>query len=243
MAGTKTRSSGQQFNPKGVTQGNTLVDPNTGQPIDVVTDVQGTRRLAVDANITAQVPEIKVELDYNEDSVQIGDPNTGSTLKINSDGSIDSNTEVDAGDGDNVGLKVQQRNNAPTDTQYNKRVTATTGTQDTDTTSMDVSLHDHQGNQFSQSNPFQITTNYEKIIQVILNSTWMKNAVYDQVLTTVSPDRQTITLDFKEDGLTIGKAFVNYLSDLNWNFTLERYLLEEDGTQWLDDDDVPLFLE
>lgn len=103
--GTKgTRSSGSQFNPKGVTQGNTLVDPNTGQPIDVVTDVQGTRRLAVDANITAQVPEIKVELDYNEDSVQIGDPNTGSTLKINPNGSIDANVEVDAADGDNIAI-------------------------------------------------------------------------------------------------------------------------------------------
>lgn len=103
--GTKgIRSSGTQYNPKGATQGNTLVDPNTGQPIDVVTDVQGTRRLAVDANITAQVPAIEVELDYENDSVQIGDPNTDSTLKINPDGSIDSNVEVDAADGDNIAI-------------------------------------------------------------------------------------------------------------------------------------------
>lgn len=103
--GTKgTRSSGSQFNPKGVTQGNTLVDPNTGQPIDVVTDVDGTRRLAVDANITAQVPAIEVELDYENDSVQIGDPNTDATLKINPDGSIDTNVEVDAADGDNIAI-------------------------------------------------------------------------------------------------------------------------------------------
>lgn len=103
--GTKgTRSSGSQFNPKGVTQGNTLVDPNTGQPIDVVTDSEGTRRLAVDANITAQVPQIQVELDYEEDSVSIGDPNTDTTLKINPNGSIDANVEIDAADGDNIAI-------------------------------------------------------------------------------------------------------------------------------------------
>lgn len=103
--GTKgIRSSGTQYNPKGATQGNTLVDPNTGQPIDVVTDVQGTRRLAVDANITAQVPAIEVELDYENDSVQIGDPNTDATLKINPNGSIDANVEVDAADGDNIAI-------------------------------------------------------------------------------------------------------------------------------------------
>jgi len=102
--GTKGKSPGSQHNPKGVNQGNTLIDPNTGQPIDVVTDVQGTRRLAVDANITAQVPAIEVELDYNNDSVQVGDPNTGATLKINPDGSIDANTEIDAADGDNIAI-------------------------------------------------------------------------------------------------------------------------------------------
>lgn len=104
--GTKgTRSSGSQFNPKGVTQGNTLVDPNTGRPIDVVTDTQGTRRLAVDANISIDSTTINVDLDYNDDSVQVGDPNTGSTLKINADGSIDTNVQIDASGGDNIAIK------------------------------------------------------------------------------------------------------------------------------------------
>lgn len=243
--GTKgTRSSGTQYNPKGATQGNTLVDPNTGLPVDVVTDSEGIRRIAVDANITAQVPQIEVELDYNEDSVQIGDPNTGATLKINPDGSIDSNMEVDAADGDNVGIKAQDRNLSPSDTQYNKRVTAKTGTgTNADTTSMDVALHDHQGNEFTQANPFQISTNYEKIIDVVLKSAWMKLAVYDEVVTTVSPNRQVITLDFKEDTFIIGQALINFTSDLSWNFTLERFVCDDDGSHLLDDDDVPLFLE
>lgn len=105
--GTKgNRSSGTQHNPKGVTQGNTLVDYRTGEPISVTTDVNGIRRLAVDANVTATIGNIDVDLDFNEDSVQIGDPNTGFTLKINTDGSIDANIEMDADDGDNVAISA-----------------------------------------------------------------------------------------------------------------------------------------
>jgi hypothetical protein len=103
--GTKgNRSSGTQHNPKGVTQGTTLVDYRTGEPITVLTDGSGNRRLAVDANVTASIGNINVDLDFNEDSVQIGDPNTGFTLKINTDGSVDANVEVDAADGDNIAI-------------------------------------------------------------------------------------------------------------------------------------------
>lgn len=104
MSTKSNRSSGTQHNARGVTQGNTLVDPKSGLPIDVIEDSEGKKRLAVDAKITAQIGELQVELDYNEDSVQIGDPNTGTTLKINPDGSIDSNVEVDAADGDNIAI-------------------------------------------------------------------------------------------------------------------------------------------
>lgn len=104
--GTKgSRSSGSQFNPKGVVQGNTLVDPNTGQPVDVIIDNVGVRRLAVDANITAQIPQIDVELDYEEDSVAVGDPNSNTILKINPDGSIDTNVQIDASSGDNIAIQ------------------------------------------------------------------------------------------------------------------------------------------
>lgn len=243
--GTKSnRSAGTQHNPKGVTQGVTLVDPKSGNPIDSVTDSNGVRRIAVDGNFTAQNVQATVELDYTEDSVSIGDDVSGNKLKIENDGSINANVEVDAADGDNVGLKVQQRNNSPSDAQYNKRVTAKTGTgANSDTTSMDVSLHDHQGNELTDRNPFQVSTNYEKIIQVVLKSAWMKLAVYDEVITTVSSDRSSINLSFKEDGNLIGEAIINFTSDLSWNFNLYRYLVDDDGSQLLDDDDTPLFLE
>jgi hypothetical protein len=159
MATKSNKSSGSQHNPKGVTQGVTLVDPKSGNPIDTVLDTNGLKRLAVDANFTAQNVQANVELDYNEDSVEIGDSNTGSTLKINTDGSIDANVEVDAGDGDNVGLKVQERNLSPADTKYSKRVTAITGTgNNSDSTSLDVSLHDENGNSYTAENPLFINS-------------------------------------------------------------------------------------
>lgn len=243
--GTKSnRSSGTQHNPKGITQGVTLVDPKSGNPIDSVTDSNGVRRIAVDGNFTAQNVQATVELDYQEDSVSIGDDVSGNKLKIEDDGSINANVEVDAADGDNIGLKVQQRGNSPSDALYNKRVTAKTGTgPNSDTTSMDMSIHDHEGNELTDRNPLQVSTNYEKIIQVVLKSAWMKLAVYDEVITTVSPDRSSINLSFKEDGYLIGEAIINFTSDLNWNFNLYRYLVDDDGSKLLDDDDTPLFLE
>lgn len=153
--GTKSnKSSGTQHNPKGVTQGVTLVDPKSGNPVDTVTDSNGVRRIAVDGNFVAQNVQAFVELEHTEDSVAIGDENSGNMLKIESDGSINVNIESDATDGDNIGLKVQERNLSPDDTKYTKRVTAKTGSSDTDTTSLDVSLHDHSGNQFTETNQF-----------------------------------------------------------------------------------------
>src|SRR3990172_10746288 len=106
--GTKsTRSSGTQFNPKGVTQGNTLIDPNTGDPVSVITDVSGKRRLCVDANITAQTIQVNVDLDGTDgDTIAIVDPDSGNSLEINADGSINANTEVDAADGDNIAISA-----------------------------------------------------------------------------------------------------------------------------------------
>lgn len=104
MATKSTRSAGSQFTARGVTQGNTLVGPQSGLPIDEVVDLAGTRRLAVDANISAQSIQVSVDLDPSEDGVFIGDPNTGNVLEIESDGSLNANVEIDAADGDNIAI-------------------------------------------------------------------------------------------------------------------------------------------
>jgi len=152
---TKNKSAGTQFTPKGVTQGTVLVDPVTGKPVSTVEDSNGVRRIAVDGNFVAQNVQAQVNLDSDEDEVAVEDPDTGAHIRVEPDGSINANVEVDAADGDNIGLKVQDRNLSPSDTQYSKRVTAKTGTgANANTTSLDVSLHDHQGNEFTETNQF-----------------------------------------------------------------------------------------
>lgn len=104
MATKGNRSSGTQVTKRGINQGNVLVGPNTGLPIDEVEDSNGVRRLAVDANFTAQNVDAHVELDFEEDSVAIGDPDSGNVLGIENDGSINANVAVDAADGDNIAI-------------------------------------------------------------------------------------------------------------------------------------------
>lgn len=106
--GTKKSRSGSQYNPKGVTQGTTLVCHRTGDPIDCIEDVSGVKRLAVDTTLTFP-GSIAVELDGvdpNGDSVHIVDATTGNKLVINADGSISANVEVDAADGDNIAVSA-----------------------------------------------------------------------------------------------------------------------------------------
>ncbi len=105
MGTPSNRSAGTQITKKGIVQGVTLVDPATGLPVDVILDSHGTRRLAVDANVT--VDDITVEtrpLNASTDNVAVKDPVSGFVLKINSDGSIDSNVMVDAAARDNVAI-------------------------------------------------------------------------------------------------------------------------------------------
>lgn len=105
MSTKSTRSSGTQFNARGVTQGNTVVGPRSGLPIDEVVDTNGVRRLAVDAALTLDSVTVDTrELRPNTDQVGIGDPESGYTLEILSDGSINANVQVDAADGDNIAI-------------------------------------------------------------------------------------------------------------------------------------------
>jgi hypothetical protein len=102
MSTKSNRSSGTQHNQRGVTQGNTLVDPVTGLPVAVITDSNGVKRLAVDANFVAQNVQANVNLDSDEDEVAVEDPDTGAHIRVELDGSINANVEIDAADGDNV---------------------------------------------------------------------------------------------------------------------------------------------
>lgn len=105
MATKSNRSSGSQHNQRGVAQGTTLVDPKTGFPV-CVKETNGEYRLCVDAQLSVENVNINVDLDPLGDGVHIGDPNTGYTLVVNADGSLDANVEVDAADGDNIAISA-----------------------------------------------------------------------------------------------------------------------------------------
>jgi len=127
--GTKNNSAGSQHNPRGTTQGITLVAHESGLPIDSIVDVNGKRRLAVDANISIASATINVDLESDTDNVAIRNTSNDNELLIHSDGSIsirlkdesgaafstanplpveiaagNLDVELDAADGDNVAI-------------------------------------------------------------------------------------------------------------------------------------------
>lgn len=104
MSTVSNRSAGTQKTKRGIAQGNVILDPISGLPVDVIEDSLGKKRLAVDANFTAQNVDAQVELDFTEDSVEIGDSVSGNTISIEADGSINANVKVDAADGDNIAI-------------------------------------------------------------------------------------------------------------------------------------------
>lgn len=100
--GTKKKRSGVQYNPKGATQGNTLVCHKTGDPIDCVEDASGKQRLCVDADLSADNIEVTV------DKVKIWDED-GDILEVEPDGSINVNVNLEAGeDSVSIGAHANQ---------------------------------------------------------------------------------------------------------------------------------------
>lgn len=138
--------------------------PNVGDVADSVRIGDGAHELAINSDgsintiSTVSATDLDIRnLSHTQDSVKIGDG--VDFIAVNSDGSINTNTEINAADGDNIGLQVQQRTLSPSDSLYNKRVTAVTGTGSyADTTSLDVSLHDANGNAYSTANPLPINS-------------------------------------------------------------------------------------
>ena len=104
MATKSSKSSGSQHNQRGVVQGNTLVDPKTGLPVNTIVDGSGVRRLAVDTTISVDNLTVSVDLNSDTDQVAVEDPDTGAHIKVETDGSVNANIEADALDGDNIAI-------------------------------------------------------------------------------------------------------------------------------------------
>lgn len=111
MGTSSNRSAGTQVTKNGVTQGNVLVDPVTGFPIGVIRDNAGVRRLAVDANLSADSITVDTrDLSPTTDQVGIGDKTSGYFLKINPDGSVDANVSIQA-TSDNIAIRDETSGN------------------------------------------------------------------------------------------------------------------------------------
>ncbi len=195
------------------------IDDQFGRPIDSIEDSNGVNRLAVDGQFTAEV-DVQVDVDI--------------------EGVYDAETNPDP---DNIGLIGHLRSEDTDETDQTERITAKRGTVDEDTVSMDVSLHDSDGNAFSPAKPLPVFSTYEKFIALISASAWMKLGVYDEVIPSI--DEDDLILTYKEDGAMLGTAVIsNYLSIDGWSVKLNRYIAEDDGTILLDDDGVtPLNLD
>lgn len=100
-----------------------------GRAIDNVVDNNGVNRLAVDGQFHAEV-DVQVDVDV--------------------DGYYDPTTNPDP---DNAGSIGHERSNPTDQTKQTQRITAKRGTTDIDTVSQDVSIHDHNGNKFTDTNP------------------------------------------------------------------------------------------
>lgn len=194
------------------------IDDKYGNPIDSVRDNSGINRLAVDGQFHAEV-DVQVDVDV--------------------DGYYD---PTDNPDPDNIGLIGHTRSTDTDQTDQIQRITAKRGTLDTDTVSQDVSLHDNQGNAYTNINPLPISSTYEKFFTLINGSNWMKLGNYDSVVPSFIGNNLTLT--YREDGALLGEAVVtNYTSLNGWDLKLNRYINDDDGAQLLDDDDTPLNLD
>jgi len=137
----KPDSIGTVYHERGLTQDRTKQTRRT-------TAIRGT----VDTDTVSQDVSL-----HDRDGNGITSTLSGSKRRLNSDndGVYDGTNNTDPA---NVGIVQQTRNAVAADSRQVERPTAKRGTTDTDTVSSDVSLHDHSGNQFTETNQFPVNS-------------------------------------------------------------------------------------
>lgn len=195
-----------------------LVDA-LGEKIGNVVDNNGINRLAVDGQFHAEV-DVQVDVDVDGTYNPLSNP-----------------------DPDNIGLIGHERSLITGQPQQTQPITAKRGTVDTNSVSMDVSLHDQLGNAYTSLNPLPVSASYEKFFTIIVASKWMELAAYDEVIPTLSNGDNDLILTFKEDGATLGEAVITNFTLSNWHIKLNRYITDDDNTPLQDDDNTFLNLD
>jgi hypothetical protein len=82
---------------------------------------------------------------------------------------------------------------------------------------------------------------YSRILPLLANARFLRYANYDEINQTYAAP--IATFSYKEDTFEIAKVTVDFTDSINWNIAIERYILDDDGSKLLDDDDQPLFLD
>lgn len=211
---------------------------------------EDTGRLRTDSLATVVNADIDVALDATEDNVAIADP-SGDFLAIEADGSINVNSVNGAlqttqqqvlaelvtarnslnaieSNADLIRISVQSIN-ADFDVALSTRATEVTQLANNQEL-IDLNIRLETNNNL-----------YSRILPVLSNANWMTLGNFDSIQETFLGN--TATLSYKEDNFEIGRATIVFNSPTDWNLTLERYILDDDGTQLLDDDDIPLNLD
>lgn len=152
-----------------------------GEHFGSIKDSNGVNRLAVDGQFTADV------------DVQV---------TVNIDGEYNALTNPDP---DDIGLIASTRNITPGKPHQVQRLTAKPGTVNTDVVALDISLHDHLGNNYTQANP--LPTN--KTNQLVPEN-------HDEIVLTRDPSSFVITQAvYKLGGSTVATVAFDRDSFLN----------------------------
>ncbi len=140
-----------------------MADYDSGLPVR--TEADGTDERVQVKVVDATNPDTQqmiVDTDSNAHVEAHGNDPAGvdRVVKTSEDGSVDIDGVYDVSlntEPANVGVVTQERNVASSDTRQTEQITGKRGTVDTDVVSMDVSLHDEDGNKYTQDNPLPVT--------------------------------------------------------------------------------------
>lgn len=86
-----------------------------------------------------------------------------------------------------------------------------------------------------------ISEKYKLLPAILEQSRFMVPANYDQMVASFNGD--DLTFSYYEDGFLVATALFDYTDEVNWSVSVEHFILDDDGSQLLDDDDTALLLE
>jgi hypothetical protein len=141
-----------------------VADYNSALPVRSEADGSDERLHVkiVDGVASPSVNKVQVDSDNNLHVEVHGDNPAGGeeTLRLSELGSASVDgvySALNNSDPSNIGLVAAIRAASPADSDQTQRLTAKTGTVDTTVHALDVSLHDQNGNSYTQSNPLPVS--------------------------------------------------------------------------------------